>query len=382
MAMAENGNLYRYVHGAPIPPETTQLVPSSLRRRLGYCRYGRVVLNACLPSRLAVETYYRLIWSFDFIMSLRLQADPARVVVGYENATLNQFRRAKAMGLPCILDNSGVHHALQAKMIPSEVSEDFKRRIVARKDEELELADMILTCSSFAAESFIEGGVPEEKIRIVPLGCDVEQFGKRRRTEVDAKSPIRFLFVGRLQSLKGADLLAAAARRLREQGIAFSLTIAAPLEGADAAILETLTPVARMLGRVPYEQLGDHYSAADCVITPSRFDSFNFVVAEALASGVPVIVTDHVGSKDMVENDLNGWIIPAAELDPLLERMAWCAENPEAVRAMSGEARETAKRWPWPRYRTHLVRTIDEFMAGWSSRSVPSLTSNAVYSTQ
>ncbi len=252
-------------------------------------------------------------------------------------------------------------------MVPSRISETFSRRVAARKDEELKLADLILTCSSFAANSFISRGVPKEKVRVVPLGCDVEQFGKTDRIEVDAKSPIRFLFVGRLKSLKGADLLAAAAQRLKDQNLPFTLTIAAPLDGADPLILEALRPVARMVGRVPHEQLGDHYSSADCVITPSRFDSFNMVVAEALSSGAPVIVTDHVGAMDMVENDHNGWIVSAGELEPLFERMAWCARNPEAVRLMSGEARETATRWPWSRYRAELARTLDEFMARWFS---------------
>ena len=362
MAMAENNTLDRYVHGAPIPPDTAQIVPHSRRRRLGYCRYARIALNACLSPRLALEIYYRMIWSFDFWMSRSMAVERRPVVVGYENAVLNQFRRAKALGLPCILDNSGVHHALQARMTQSRVSESFRRRIVARKDEELALADLVVTCSSFAAESFIAGGVSQEKIRIVPLGCDTELFGKQERLEVAPATPIRFLFVGRLQNLKGVDLLAAAAQRLRDDGVPFELTIAAPLEAADTGIEEALRPIARMLGRVTHEELRLHYAQADCVITPSRYDSFAFVVAEALASGVPVIVTDHVGSKDMIADGRNGWIIPAAQLEPLIERMAWCAKNPQSVRAMSGEARETAKHWSWPRYRAHVVRTLDEFM--------------------
>ena len=111
--------------------------------------------------------------------------------------------------------------------------------------------------------------------------------------------------MGRIRSVKGADLLAAAAQRLRAHGVHFTLTVAASLEAADQAILEVLSPVAQMLGQVPHEQLKGHYASADCVITPSRFDSFNLVVAEGLASGAPVIVTDHVGAMDMVENDRN-----------------------------------------------------------------------------
>ncbi len=69
MAMAEKNQLASYLHGAPIPPEAMQIIPISVRKKVGYWRYGRVLINACFPAGLAEEFYYRMLWTFDFFMS-------------------------------------------------------------------------------------------------------------------------------------------------------------------------------------------------------------------------------------------------------------------------------------------------------------------------
>ncbi|MGJ0513391.1 glycosyltransferase family 4 protein [Methylocystis sp.] len=364
-ALEIHGKLYSYVHGAPVPDEVKMTIPATRRQALSYCRIGRVALGKVLPADAALEHYYRLIWSFDAWMSRLMSGNKYQAVVGYENAALAQFRQAKKLGLACVLDNSGVHHTLQDSMIPHRVSTEFHRRIVLRKDEELALADLVLTCSSFAAESFVSGGVAREKIRVVPLGCDTRIFGQAPKGNAEIDTVPRFLFVGRLNQLKGADLLAAAARQLRSNGIPFELTVAAALEGADPEILSALSPLARLLGKVSHELLPSVYANADCVVVPSRFDSFAFVVAEALASGVPVIVSDHVGAKDMIEEGDNGWIVPAGDVDALVSRMRWCGEHRNAMRTMFFAASQTAARMSWPRYHAQAASTLNEFMAKW-----------------
>ena len=79
---------------------------------------------------------------------------------------------------------------------------------------------------------------------------------------------------------------------------------------------QLLTPYRSMflhLPSVPKVQLKEYYNRADVFILPSLGDSYALVVLEAIASGLPVIVTENVGAADAIENGKNGFVIPAGD---------------------------------------------------------------------
>jgi glycosyltransferase involved in cell wall biosynthesis len=102
------------------------------------------------------------------------------------------------------------------------------------------------------------------------------------------------------------------------------------------------------------------FALADVFVLPSRIDSFGMVVSEALACGLPVIVTENVGAKDLVCEGVSGWIIPPANADALTQRMMWCAANPNAVRAMVPAARASAEARSWQAYRREVAAIVGE----------------------
>lgn len=350
--------LASYVHGGPLPASSEAQIPTVLRHKLSYCRLVRRALHHLLPSRHVHEAYHHLVWSFDLLMAQFLKRGHYDAVVACETAALHEFRVARRLGMICILDNPGVHHSLQDRMLSVSESEAFHRRVVARKDEEIALADIIIVCSSFAAESFIAGGVPREKVHVVPLGCDTATFSQTKSSR-NPTEPVRFLFVGRINRLKGADTLASAVERLRVDNVPFKLSVVAPVEEADPDCLAALEPVADLKGKISHSKLPDLHAVADCLVLPSRFDSFGFVVAEALASGLPVIISDSVGAKDMVDPAYNGWIVPSGDDKALADRMRWCALNQVALRTMRDAARATAERYSWSRYYSSLTLAIE-----------------------
>jgi glycosyltransferase involved in cell wall biosynthesis len=82
------------------------------------------------------------------------------------------------------------------------------------------------------------------------------------------------------------------------------------------------------------------------------------VVAEALASGTPVIVSEMVGAKDLVTEGKTGWIVPVEDAAALAERMEWCARHPEEVRALGGDCRRAAEGATWPAYHRRLAELV------------------------
>ena len=86
------------------------------------------------------------------------------------------------------------------------------------------------------------------------------------------------------------------------------------------------------------------------------------VVPEALACGVPVIVSDMVGAKQLIEEGRNGFVIPVGDVDALVDRMRWFIMNAELLETMSRAARATAERLSWTGYRQRLVTAVQEVL--------------------
>jgi glycosyltransferase involved in cell wall biosynthesis len=100
------------------------------------------------------------------------------------------------------------------------------------------------------------------------------------------------------------------------------------------------------------------------LILPSRLDAFGMVVPEAMACGIPVIVSDMVGAKQIVEEGRNGFIVPAENVESLVDRMRWCIQNTHSLKQMSGAARATAECLGWASYRPRLATAVREVLQG------------------
>jgi 1,2-diacylglycerol 3-alpha-glucosyltransferase len=159
-----------------------------------------------------------------------------------------------------------------------------------------------------------------------------------------------FLFVGRLVPEKGVfDLLAAYAKlddRLREQiGLVFVG------EGSSRRALEvraaTISPgVIRFAGFVQREDLGNYYPLAEALILPTHSDPWGLVVNEAMACGLPIIVSDVAGcAPDLVKPAWNGFHVPPANVVALNAAMAKLAAQPGLREKMASNSREQISRY-------------------------------------
>jgi glycosyltransferase involved in cell wall biosynthesis len=173
----------------------------------------------------------------------------------------------------------------------------------------------------------------------------IRQNASLRRRELDLPSRY-FLFAGRLVREKGVfDLLAAYAKlneTLRQQ---VGLVLVG--DGASRRQLEEqasrISPgVIRFAGFVHREQLPTYYALAEMLILPTYTDPWGLVVNEAMACGLPVIVSDVAGcAVDLVTEDWNGKIVPARDVATLAAAVRMMAEDPErrALMALNSSRR-------------------------------------------
>ncbi|HEV2856130.1 MAG TPA: glycosyltransferase family 4 protein [Thermoanaerobaculia bacterium] len=325
----------------------------------GWRRYGPVPLDPrrtrwfpWTPAlrRIGPRADFAACRLFDRWAARRLGKAGAQAVIACEISALETFRAAKRLGIAALLDAPSIHHAAQDRLHGTADSPGLHRRIVAVKDAEIALADHVLTVSELARRTYLDAGVPPEKVHAVPLGADLELFSPG-----GARSgPVTFLFAGATIRRKGFDLLMAAFERVRAEAPGVRLRIV----GSRGDLGHLLDPHVDFLGPRTQPELAAELRRADVLVLPSRNDSYAMVVAEALASGTPALVSEMVGAKDLVAEGKTGWIVPVEDVAALAGRMAWCAAHPEEVRALGPACRRAAERATWPAYHGRLAELV------------------------
>ena len=346
------GPLYRLL--ANFSPQPTVGIPGrSTKHNVVMPLVRRVAEVIAGPSKVTDWRHRAAAW-FDAWAARRLPAD-LDAVICYENGARETFRAAKEQGATTILDAASFHHAWQDAFYEPVESDAVHERINARKDEEVELADHILTVSELARESYLDAGVPPEQVTSVPMGADLSAFTPRGEAAADSSEPFTFLFAGQAGQRKGVDVLLSASLRLAKEGALHRLQFAG---GRDEQLFRGTSAPIEALGYLERAELATAFRRADVLVLPSRHDSFGRVVVEALATGLPVLVSKHVGAKEAVTEGETGWVVPAEDLGALANRMRWCIEHPEQVHGMRAACVDTAQDYSWTAYRERVTDVI------------------------
>jgi glycosyltransferase involved in cell wall biosynthesis len=376
LALAGADMLAGYWAGVPSVGAHGRLVPRTLWRRyatlplpadLVRCAPWTPALRRVgdrLPHALACRIDFFACRLFDRWAAARLASARPDAVIACEISALNTFRAAKRLGIATLLDAPSIHHLAQDRVQPTLDPPGLHRRIAKVKDAEIALADHVLTVSELALSTYLEAGVPSAKVHALPLGVDSRLFSPdsleseippRRRVD-----PFVFLFAGATIRRKGFDLLLEAFSRAAARAPSARLRVVGPT--GDAALPRSRTDGdIAIVGPLDQAALAEELRRADCLVLPSRHDSYGMVVAEALAAGTPVIVSTMVGAKDLIADGINGWVVPV-EADALAARMIWCVEHGDQVRAMREECRHSARDATWEAYHSRLVGLLTSLL--------------------
>lgn len=172
-------------------------------------------------------------------------------------------------------------------------------------------------------------------------GIDLDYW--RRKDEKVDNGILTFVFVGRIVRDKGLNELVPAFVRLNQQYKDTRLLLVGPCEEhLDPVLPETMHMIEtcesiESVGR--QEDVRPFYEQSDVLVFPSYREGFPNVVIEAGAMGLPSIVTDINGSREIIENGKNGLIVPPRDEQALYEAMKWIVEYPEERDRMAMNAR-------------------------------------------
>jgi alpha-maltose-1-phosphate synthase len=276
-------------------------------------------------------------------------------VHAYEDCALWQFEEAKRFGKACIYDMPIGYYPAWEKT-QQELAQRFadwlppgglpSSRYVRpqQKRQEMDLADLVLAPSSFVADT-IRAFHPHKHVAVAPYGVDLEFWRPepRKRTS-DA---MRFIYAGQASLRKGLPVLLQAWQKAGVRDA--ELLLVGPWFLRESR----RTSLPSGVTHVPAgsrEMLREQYHRADAFVLPSFFEGLALVLLEAMACGLPAIASSASGGADVV-NEACGHVLPAGDLNALVDTLRWFGEHRDRLPAMGRAARERAEQCTWERYR-------------------------------
>jgi len=304
--------------------------PEMLLRRIGFTHL-RTMDHIGYFNALSFDR-----WT-DVQLSRRAAPD---VLVGISGSSLRTARHLQVRGSRFVCDRGSSHQRYQEAIVAAEFRKWGVERPVSdirdtvREETIYEIADAITVPSSFAARSFVESGVPKEKLHVIPYGVRLERF---RRAGEPPRNRFQVLFAGAVGLRKGVPYLLEAFSRLKHP--AKLLRLAGAIQPEMGHVLGRLPKEqVEFLGVVSQQSLVELMSTSHVMVLPSIEEGLALVQGQAMACGCPLIVSTNTGGEDLFRDGIEGFIVPVSDSDAIAEKLQILAGDQDLQRKMSDAA--------------------------------------------
>ena len=239
-------------------------------------------------------------------------------------------------------------------------------RLTTRKAHRL--AAMNVALSPVMAERIQAHGVASNQIILIPNGIHPSEIGLIHPglPEIDhwKSHPLKLIFIGRLNPVKGVDILLESMNLLRQKNINLSLTIIGIGRPADHEIIENfvaqngLNMSVKILQSQPRNNLAKYYADCHLVVVPSRDEALPTVVLEAMACGRPVVGTNVGGIGFLVEDGKTGLVIAPNSPSALANALIHLNNNRNEMAAMAEASLKRSQAFTWHANVNKLASTM------------------------
>ncbi len=317
----------------------------------GY-KYERI--STCVKTNFFVKVLFLLAkakpkqfqklynWAFETWAIHNLKGiDCIHVLQDYCNIVI---RYAKKHHIKIVYEQILAYDVNQFIAEPSDIEHDKK---LSNQKENLIAADKVLMASHFVKKSIlnrINSKELERKIQIIPYGASIADFNYRTRIYQKGKK-LSLLIVANISKRKGIDYLIKAMESLQGKAVQLNM-IGAPDTGGEI-LLDKIKQASNInyYGKIPHAEIHKFFDQSDVFVLPSLAEGSSLSVYEAIAAGMPCIVTENVGS--VIEDKKDGLIIEAKSSKAIIDAILYFLNNPDEVERMSVNTQKTIKEFSW-----------------------------------
>ena len=329
-------------------------------------RAREIAVVAALRLGFPPPVFRRLLrWrnqTFEAAVARLLQSVDTDLIIPLTSALL-PLQRARSLGVRTWLDCSTAHHGYATRLLTDEMRRvpDFASTMqlpvsspaeASRMNQEIALADALIVLSSFQMRTFVDEGVSPDRLHVLPLGVDLELFRPTNRTRHET---FTIGFVGQVTQRKGISYLIAAFEALRAEGMQL-LVVGRPVGPRHPWLREGVEhhpAVAR-------SALPEVYARMDVFVLPSLSEGFPLTALEAMACGIPVIVSENTFGRDVVVDGHNGYVVPIRDVDAIVDRVRKLASDESLRPTMGIYARATAEGFSWDAFGRRVVGLVTD----------------------
>ncbi len=210
-------------------------------------------------------------------------------------------------------------------------------------------ADGVRVVSSIIKRKLVKSGIDKKKIKIIPtpvnvekfVYCDPDQLRDLRKNIFEGRKTV--INVGRddlskdySTLIKTIELINDKYRSLAFCQIGADLQLEKKVKADENLILASY-------GKMSQEELANYYHAAHVYLSTSKHESFGKVLIEAMASGLPVVATATTGSKGIIRNGYNGYLVPIGDSQALARKVLYLLNNPQRAREIGQRGRKLVR---------------------------------------
>jgi FkbM family methyltransferase len=298
----------------------------------------------------------------DFDSQARAQVSGVGLFNGVMGQSSETFEFLAGQRVPLVLTALNTHidnvaglleeeHRRLGIATPSFIHPEMRRRV----RNEIERASSIQVISNLAKESFIERGVPAEKIEVVLPAVDLDTFHPIPKTD----GTFRVLAVLTIDPRKGAYYLLQAFEKAAIPGSELVIIGATGDHWSKkmlAQFMSRMKNIRIQSADVFKEPVEATYGQASVVVHPAIEDGFALAVAQALACGRPVITTRNTGAAEVITDGKNGYVLEPRDVDGMVDRLRLLARDESLLGRMSAAAPQAVANLGYPQFAENMAR--------------------------
>ena len=294
------------------------------------------------------------------------KSDICKLAYAYEDCAIATFNAAERRSIPRIYDLPIGYWRVAQRIFAEECvrepewaptltgARDSKEKL-ARKDKELRLATRVVVASTFTKSTLAEAS-HQRPVTVISYGAPPATTNEI----ANGGAKLKILFAGSLGQRKGLSYALRAVELIGEKNCELTLLGRKAAEGCRP--LDQAVRAHRWLPSLSHARVLLEMRQHDVLIFPSLFEGFGLAITEAMSQGTPVITTAHTAGPDIIDDGVDGFIVPIRSADAIAERLEVLAHDRERLRAMKISAWKKARVHSWENYRRALVTMAQEVM--------------------